>query len=85
MPLRNTARIIRALVSTFGIRKARAAFRDTARVFDIPNEVADEAAKLIPQVYYDDEGEKTTDLSIETSIEIVPRLKELYQEYPEWF
>lgn len=74
-----------ALVSTFGIRKARAAFRDTARVFDIPNEVADEAAKLIPQVYYDEEGEKTTDLSIEESLNLVPRLRELQAEYPDWF
>jgi DNA polymerase-3 subunit alpha len=73
------------LVSTFGMRKAKASLRDTARVFNIDSEVADEAAKLIPQVYYDEEGEKLTDLSIEDSIEIVPRLRELSLEYPEWF
>jgi DNA polymerase-3 subunit alpha len=74
-----------ALVSTFGMRKAKASLRDTARVFEIDAEVADEAAKLIPQVFYDDEGEKTTDLSIEESMEVVPRLKEMSLEYPEWF
>lgn len=74
-----------ALVSTFAMRKAKASLRDTARVFNIPDEIADEAAKLIPEVYYDDEGEKTTDLSIVESIKIVPRLVELSEEYPEWF
>jgi DNA polymerase-3 subunit alpha len=74
-----------SLVSTLGMRKARASLRDTARVFNIDAEVADEAAKLIPQVYYDDEGEKTTDLSIEESLTIVPRLREMEAEYPEWF
>lgn len=74
-----------ALVSTFGMRKAKASLRDTARVFNIPDELADEAAKLIPQVYYDEEGEKTTDLSIEESINIVPRLKEISEENEEWF
>lgn len=74
-----------ALVSTFGMRKARAALRDIARVFDIPDEIADEAAKLIPQVYYDDAGEKSTDLSIEDSLKIVPRLREIAEEYVDWF
>jgi DNA polymerase-3 subunit alpha len=74
-----------ALVSTFGIRKARAALRDTARVFEIDPEIADRAAKLIPQVYYDDDGEKTTDLSIQDSLEVVPELVEIQNEYPEWF
>jgi DNA polymerase-3 subunit alpha len=74
-----------ALVSTFGMRKAKASLRDTARVFEIDPEVADEAAKLIPEVYYDEEGEKSTDLSIQESMDIVPRLAELAEEYPEWF
>jgi DNA polymerase-3 subunit alpha len=74
-----------ALVSTLGMRKARASLRDTARVFNIPDELADEAAKLIPQVYYDEDGEKTTDLSIEDSIKIVPRLREIAEENPDWF
>jgi DNA polymerase-3 subunit alpha len=69
-----------ALVSTFGMRKAKASLRDTARVFNIDPEIADEAAKLIPEVFYDDDGEKTIDLSIEDSIKIVPRLAELYEE-----
>lgn len=74
-----------ALVSTFQMRKARAAIRDTARVLDIDLEIADKAAKLIPQVYYGDDGEKSTDLSIEESLAVVPELQEMNQEYPELF
>lgn len=74
-----------ALVSTFGMRKAKASLRDTARVFEVPAEIADQAAKLIPSVYYDDNGEKETDLSIEDSLKIVPELREIAAEYPDWF
>lgn len=74
-----------ALVSSFTMRKAKTALRDTARVLKIDSEIADEAAKLIPEVYYDEEGEKSTDLSIEDSLKIVPRLAELRDNYPKWF
>ena len=74
-----------ALVSTFQMRKARAAIRDAARVLDLDLEIADRAAKLIPQVYYDDDGEKTTDLSVEESLQVVPELEEMAEEYPELF
>jgi len=74
-----------ALVSTLGMRKAKASIRDAARIYDIDKDLADQAAKLIPQVFYGDEGEKTTDLSIEESISLVPSLKELSLEHPLWF
>lgn len=74
-----------ALVSTVGLRKAKAALRDVARVFSIPLEVADQAAKLIPIAYYDEEGNKATDLSITDSLKIVPELREMQKQYPEWF
>lgn len=74
-----------ALVSTFGIRKARTAIRDSARVLGVDLDTADKIAKLIPTVFYGDEGEKETDLSIKDSIEIVDELKNYYKEYPELF
>jgi len=74
-----------ALVSTLGIRKAKASIRDAARIYDIDKDLADQAAKLIPQVFYDDAGEKSTDLSITESINLIPLLKELSLKYPLWF
>jgi len=74
-----------ALVSTVGLRKAKAALKDVARVFSIPLEVADQASKLIPIAYYDEEGNKATDLSITDSLKIVPELREMQKQYPEWF
>lgn len=75
-----------ALVSTFTIRKARSAIKDTARIFNIEIEYAEMTAKLIPQVYYNDEdGEKQTDLSIEEALEIVPELRRIKSEHEDWF
>lgn len=74
-----------ALVSTVGLRKAKAALRDVARVFGIELEVADQAAKLIPVAFYDEEGNKATDLSIADSLKIVPELRQMHKQYPEWF
>lgn len=74
-----------ALVSTFMMRKSRTAIRDTARILNLDQEIGDRAAKLIPTVYYDDDGEKQTDLSIEDSLQAVPALREMYEEYPVLF
>ncbi|MED1125174.1 DNA polymerase III subunit alpha [Bacillus atrophaeus] len=74
-----------ALVSTFQMRKARAAIRDTARILDLDLEIADKAAKLIPKVYYGDDGEKETDLSIEESLMVSTELRQMAEEYPELF
>lgn len=74
-----------ALVSTIGMRKAKAALRDVARVFGVSAEEADRASKLIPISHYDEEGIKATDLSISDSIKIVPELAEMNRTYPEWF
>lgn len=77
-----------AQVATVAIRKAKAAIRDSAKIYDIPLDIEDEVAKLIPMVYYteDENGEedKLVDLSIEQSLEIVPELREYYKIYPEW-
>lgn len=74
-----------ALVSTYQMRKSKQAIRDAARILGIDLDVADKAAKLIPSVYYDDDGEKVTDLSIGQSVEVVPKLAEMNEVYPELF
>jgi DNA polymerase III subunit alpha len=74
-----------ALVSTFQMRKARAAIRDAARILDIDLEIADKASKLIPKVYYGDDGEKETDLSIEDSLMVSSELAAMAEEYGELF
>lgn len=74
-----------ALVSTLQYRKAKGALRDAANLHNIPLELADIAAKLIPQVYYGDNGDKQTDLSIEDSLMVVPELREIKSHNQEWF
>ncbi|PTY93035.1 DNA polymerase III subunit alpha [Heyndrickxia sporothermodurans] len=74
-----------ALVSTFQMRKARAAIRDAARILDLDLEIANKASKLIPKVYYGDDGEKETDLSIEDSLMVSAELAQMAEEYPELF
>lgn len=68
-----------ALVSTLGFRKAKSAVRDAARVLGYAPAVGNELAKLIPDVYYGDDGSKKTDLDIKSSIEVVPELKNKYK------
>lgn len=72
-----------AAVSTFQIRKAKSAIKDACRIMDI--EESEAIAKLIPMTYYDEEGDKMTDLSIEESLKVVPELKEYQDIYPEMF
>lgn len=74
-----------ALVSTLHMRKAKGALRDSARVLGIDYEIGDAAAKLIPAVFYGDDGEKTTDLGIVDSISIVEELQTMQEQYPELF
>ena len=74
-----------SLVSTIGYRKAKSAVHDAARLLGYPPAKGNELAKLIPTVYYSDDGEKETDLSIKQSIEYVPELKKAYKEYKDLF
>lgn len=72
-----------AAVSTKQIRKAKSAIKDAARILEI--EEGEEIAKLIPMTYYDEEGDKMTDLSIEESLKVVEELREYQEIYPELF
>lgn len=74
-----------ALVMTKGMRKAKGAIRDAARLLDIDLETADIIAKLIPMTFYDDEGEKSTDLSISESLAAEPKLIEYQTQFPALF
>lgn len=70
-----------ALVSTFQMRRAKGAVRDAARVLGYEPEVGDKIAKLIPEVVYGDNGDKTTDLDIASAVAVVPELRELQKQY----
>lgn len=76
------------LVSTFSERKAKAAIKDTGKVYGIDKETADYVASLVPSVYYidteDGNSEKMTDISIEETINLVPEFKSYYEKYPDW-
>jgi DNA polymerase-3 subunit alpha len=74
-----------AAVSTFQIRKAKSAIKDVARLLGIDLKIAEAICKLIPMTYYDDEGEKLTDLSLTESLEVVVGLREYRDIYPELF
>lgn len=76
-----------ALVSTKTIRKAKGAIKDAGRALNIPNhvKVCQSISDLIPTTYYDDLGEKETDLDIERALEVVPELRQYEQQYPKLF
>lgn len=74
-----------SLVSTFHIRKAGGALKDAARLYGVPPETANEFSKLIPHVYYSDDGSKMIDLPIKTALEISNELKAQAKLYPEVF
>lgn len=76
------------LVSTFSQRKAKAALKDTGKVYGIDKDTCDYVASLVPTVYYIDNedggSEKVTDISIEDTIELVPEFKKYYYKYNDW-
>ena len=74
-----------SLVSTIGYRKAKSAIHDAARLLGYTPAEGNEIAKLIPSVYYGDNGDKETDLSIEQSLKCVPELRKMKRKYPDVF
>lgn len=62
-----------AQIVTFGTMKARGAVRDVGRAMDIPYNVCDKVAKLIPQ---------TLDMTINTALSLSAELKRLYDTDP---
>lgn len=76
-----------AQVSTQTVRKAKSAIKDAARILHIKDyiEVGQKIADLIPNTYYDEEGEKVTDLDIRYALELIPRLRQYQTQYPDLF
>lgn len=65
-----------AQIGTFGSLKGRAALRDVARALDIPLNVADAVAKLVP-------GGANVTLGL--ALRARPELAEAQRRHPEWF
>jgi DNA polymerase-3 subunit alpha len=63
-----------AQIITFGTMQARAAIRDVGRAMNIPYAEVDKVAKLVPMV---------VKISIKASLDMEPKLKELYDSNPE--
>jgi len=61
-----------AHIATFGTMASRAAIKDAARVMEAPFSDADKVSKLIPLVF-------GRSVKIETALEEIPELRELYQ------
>ena len=81
-----------AQISAIHTRKSKSAIRDAFRILgpscmekDIVIPVSDEIAKLIPTVFYDDDGNKETDLDLRTALSLVPELQRYQKEYPDIF
>ncbi len=74
-----------SLVSTFIMRRSKSVIRDLARISGVSLDKANKIAKLIPVVYYDDDGDKITDMSIKEAITNIKELKKYYDEMPEFF
>ena len=70
-----------SLVSTFHMRKTKGAIRDAARVLKYEPSVGNYLAKMIPESYYGDDGEKKTELSVADTLKISPEFKEAYKKY----
>lgn len=70
-----------AKVSTLHVRKAKGAVRDATRILGYEPSIGDTISKLIPTVVYGDDGEKTKDLSIQQTLEVVPEFKTIYEQY----
>ena len=81
-----------AQISAVHTRKSKSAVRDAFRILgpsylkkELIIPISDEIAKLIPTVFYDDEGNKETDLDIKTACLLVPELKRYQEQYPDIF
>ena len=69
-------------ISTTNMRKARNAIKTAARLIHMDASISNEISKLIPYVYYDDDCEKHTDVSIKEAYENVPEFKKIADQYP---
>lgn len=74
-----------AQVSTLVTRKARGAIRDAARILGYKPGVGDEIASLVPIVYYNNNGDKQSELNIKDALKVTPELTKYREVYPDIF
>ena len=70
-----------SLVSTFHVRKTKGALRDAARVLNYEPSVGNMLAKMIPERYYGDDGEKKTELSVHDTLQISNEFRKAYRKF----
>lgn len=68
-------------VSTFNMRKARAAVKAACRLNKLPASTGDRISQKIPYVSYDADGEKMVDISINDAMDIIPEFRDLANSY----
>jgi len=74
------------LVMTYGMRKAKAAIKDAARLVGLTDQkIVNSITKAIPAFVTDDNGEKVADFSIKKAIESKAELKAFSEQYPQVF
>lgn len=69
-------------IRTYGIRKARNAVKAACRILKIDATTSNNISKTIPYVYYDNEGDKHSEVSIQDALNNVPEFKEQAKKYP---
>ena len=73
------------LVSTVQRQKARTTLADTARIMRIPFREVEQIKELIPDVFYDENGDKNADIDIDFAIKNIPGMKRWRKRYPHLF
>lgn len=74
-----------ARVSTLGIRKSRSAIQDAARLLGMERQDSVRISKMVPQIYYGDDGEKMVDLDLATALEASEELAAEQKKNPTLF
>lgn len=69
-------------VSTFNMRKARNAVKTACRLMKIPPDEANRISSTIPYVFFDELGEKKTDISVKEAYDTFSSFSQFCDEYP---
>ena len=70
-------------ISTYNIRKARNAIKAACRILNIDPQTSNAIAKTIPYIYYDDDCEKHSNITIKEALESIEEFKAVADSYPE--
>lgn len=72
-------------VSTIQRRKARGILDDVGRIMSLKEADIKKIKNCIPDVYYDNEGEKNAEIDLDFALKNIPELKRYEKQYPELF